>query len=336
MHIMRQLSRIRNKLLGLGAISRQTASVEADLRDLKSLISNLELSTQHYFEDLLDKIAANSGDLSVTRANSERARDALDVFGGRIERSISSHYLSHQDQIRFRDFARQFTPSAPKGASKVRIGRSGDGGYVMVDAFDDVTTAFSCGVGKEASWDLAIASKGIEVHQFDHTISTAPIVHPKIRYHNAQVSHEPGPNKITVDQMVSMQAAKSGGALLKVDIEHDEWTVFAHVNPDLLTYFSQIVVEFHTVWRAYDADWFATAQLAVNNIKKHFEVVHVHGNNAASFVNIANIVFPELIEVTFLNRKNAVFTPSDEIFPTELDAPNDPLIADLHLGTFRF
>jgi len=67
-----------------------------------------------------------------------------------------------------------------------------------------------------------------------------------------------------------------------------------------------------------------------------YAVVHVHANNYAGFSNVANVIVPNVLEITFANRSIYSFSETDEIFPGPLDIPNDPRHPDMHLGTFRF
>ena len=56
----------------------------------------------------------------------------------------------------------------------------------------------------------------------------------------------------------------------------------------------------------------------------------------AGFSNIANVIVPNVLEITFANRSLYSFSETDEVFPGPLDVPNDPSRPDMHLGTFRF
>src|SRR5262245_16910804 len=60
-------------------------------------------------------------------------------------------------------------PQHAVGQSKVRLGSKYDGGYICLNDFDGITTAFSFGIGQNDDWDFEIAGKGIVVHQFDHS-----------------------------------------------------------------------------------------------------------------------------------------------------------------------
>jgi hypothetical protein len=84
------------------------------------------------------------------------------------------------EQARFLKLARMFFPRTAVGRRKIRIGRETDGGYVMLDDFDDIASAFSFGIADDASWDLDIAERGIRTYQFDHTINRAPSAHPNL------------------------------------------------------------------------------------------------------------------------------------------------------------
>ena len=71
----------------------------------------------------------------------------------------------------------------------------------------------------------------------------------------------------------------------------------------------------------------------LEKLSDSYAVVHVHANNIGGFSNVANIIFPNVLEITFANRSMYSFSETDEIFPGPLDAPNDPSHPDLHLGS---
>ncbi len=74
-------------------------------------------------------------------------------------------------------------PLTPVRFSKIRIGNQpGDGGYVMVADWEDVVGAVSIGIGGDVSWDLAIAERGIDVYQYDHTVASPPDKSSKVPF----------------------------------------------------------------------------------------------------------------------------------------------------------
>jgi hypothetical protein len=124
--------------------------------------------------------------------------------------------------------------------------------------------------------------------------------------------------------------------LLKIDIDGSEWEVFEAASIEGLKRISQITCEFHEFSRMADAKWRERAVLVMRKLKSIFEVVHVHGNNNRSMLLIANVPFPECVEVTLVNRAFWKFEPSTEVFPTAIDQPNLRGYPDLFLGSFNF
>ncbi len=227
-------------------------------------------------------------------------------------------------------------PRRVVGHEKIRLGRDSDGGYVLIDDFSGVGAALSFGIFDDVSWDLDIAQRNIRVHQFDHTIERAPVDNPMFSFHRQRVAATDGIGAISLNSTVRHFLASSDRAILKIDIEGDEWAVFHAASVATLARFSQIVCEFHELGGAVTASRSELFLTVLNKLRSIFEVVHVHGNNHQPFVNIADIVLPAVLEVTFANRNYFQFADTDEIFPTPLDRPNDPDLPDMKLGNFRF
>jgi hypothetical protein len=124
--------------------------------------------------------------------------------------------------------------------------------------------------------------------------------------------------------------------ILKIDIEGGEWPVFEQIELSVLRRFSQIVVEFHDFQNVCDKKWYRSAQTALDKLAEDFYVIHVHGANTGRLAVIANVPFPNVLEVTWLRKDLSDFEPSEESFPTPLDAPTDPKFEDIFLGRFMF
>lgn|SRR5262245_19511311 len=70
------------------------------------------------------------------------------------------------------------------GSSYVRVGNNYDGLYVMLDDFarTAVDAAYSFGIVDDAPSEEAVASRGIDVFIYDHTIRRLPKQHAKCHY----------------------------------------------------------------------------------------------------------------------------------------------------------
>jgi hypothetical protein len=241
-----------------------------------------------------------------------------------------------QLQARALAAARAFMPKRVVGYKKIRLGRDFDGGYVHVDDFSGVGAAVSLGISDDVSWDQDIARRNIRVFQFDHTIDKAPVDNPMFSFRKLRVAAANGLSAISLDGIVEGFLAGCDRAILKIDIEGDEWAVLHAASVATLARFSQIVCEFHGLQGAADPRSSERFLEVLNKLRSVFEVVHVHGNNNSQFINIANVILPKILEVTFASRKYFQFAETDEIFPTPLDRPNRPDLPDMCLGCFKF
>jgi hypothetical protein len=242
----------------------------------------------------------------------------------------------HERQARALSVLRAFEPKKAVGVNKVRVGRNFDGGYVLLDDFAGVGAALSFGVSDDASWDLSIAQRNIPVHQFDHTIDRGPIEHPLISFHKIAVAAVDAPGALSLGSIVDRHLGGCDRAILKIDIEGDEWQVFKTASSATLDRFTQIVCEFHKLEQLGDYGHTELFRAALDKLRQHFEVVHVHGNNAMPMVNVSNVTLPALLEVTFANRKHYAFAETNEVFPTVIDQPNIPSVPEMRLGCFKF
>lgn len=69
-----------------------------------------------------------------------------------------------------------------------RIGGNNDGGYVMLDDFDNSKIAYSFGIGQNISWDECIANKGIDVYCYDHTIDALPKENVRLHFNKIGIA----------------------------------------------------------------------------------------------------------------------------------------------------
>jgi hypothetical protein len=240
-------------------------------------------------------------------------------------------------QPAFLELARMYQPYRVEGFEKIRAGSSNDGGYVMLDDFRGVEAALSNGVETNADWDMDMVSRGLRIHQYDHSIDAAPVVHPQITWHKKMISPTSGEGCATLAETLrdaKITAPASG--LLKIDIEGGEWDVFEASKPEELNRFSQILIEMHDMGRCVEDAYLARAKRVMKKLTDLFAVFHVHANNWSPLVPVSGVWFPETVEISFANRSRYTFLPTDELFPTPLDQPCNPMLPDVFLGSFRF
>lgn len=228
-------------------------------------------------------------------------------------------------------------PMSISDVQKIRLGSFGDGGYVQLDALEDISLALSFGINDNDTWDFDIASRGIEVKQYDYTIDSAPSSHPLLSFYKLKVAGVADEGKITLQDLIhSHKASERPNIILKIDIEGSEWEVFDNTREEDLSRISQILCEFHGLSRLNDSSFYTIARRVFRKLHESFIPYHVHGNNNSDIVNIGNVAFPDVIEVSFANRKIFNATICEEIFPTSHDCPNNHELPDIFLGKFQF
>ena len=220
---------------------------------------------------------------------------------------------------------------------KIRVGGRTDGGYVMLDDFARLQTAFSLGVGPNVDWDYAIAERGIAVHQFDHTVSGPPKRHPGFHFNKRRIDAQASGDTDNLETLLERNGSTARFSnLLKLDIEGSEWALLAEADAGSLSRFPQILCEVHDLALVHDDKHFDLMMRALRRLREIFEVVHVHGNNCGGRLFVADQAMPNVLELTLANREVYAFTEDPETFPTELDCPNDPRVPDYYLGDFHF
>jgi hypothetical protein len=240
-------------------------------------------------------------------------------------------------QEKMLDLLSKFTPSGVTGYAKIRVGnQTGDGGYVMLDDFTDIAGALSAGIGNDVTWDLDIAGHGIDVYQFDHTVSGPPVAHERFKFFPRMISSIEADGSESIKTMIEKIPDREGRLIMKIDIEGAEWDALDAAELSDLRRISQIVGEFHGFSNATDSDWRERAMRVITKLNEVFQIVHLHANNWQPLEVIANVPFPGVIELAFANRSMYTFEATTEIFPTELDRPNRADLPDIFLGSLAF
>lgn len=211
----------------------------------------------------------------------------------------------------------------------VRIGRKGDGGYVLPESIVRTTnTLISMGINDDWSFEEDYLARNtlLKIHAYDHTIShkifRRKIIRERIRKflgksdvkgvayrmqvlesyekfftgnvkHFAERIHSSTNPGIDADIRTVLERADSMRVFVKMDIEGSEYGVI----DDLVKHSSACVglaIEFHKTNKLRQA--FISAVKALQNI---YDIVHLHANNYGS-IDADNL--PETLEITFVKK----------------------------------
>jgi hypothetical protein len=237
-----------------------------------------------------------------------------------------------------RRILRPLRPYRVLGLDKARFGDPNDGGYVCFDDFRGVDTALSLGIDHNVSWDIHVADRGLTIHQFDHTVKAPRPTDRRMMFTRKRIAVHASPETESLESIVVQhdKRLERPNIILKMDIENDEWAVFDAVSLEALSGFSQIICEMHAFEFLVYTEWRHRAARVIRKLTDNYAVVHVHANNNAATTNHGNVYVPNVIEMTFVNKRAYSLIEENDLFPGALDAPCNPGAPDIFLGCFRF
>jgi hypothetical protein len=161
----------------------------------------------------------------------------------------------------------------------IRLGGSGDGGYLIPDDLDRVAACFSPGVDSWTNFERDLVRRGIQCFLADGSIERPPICDRQMHFLRKFLGVINDDRTITLDDWVTANAPGHSDLILQMDIEGAEWPVLLNVSRDVLRRFRIIVVEFHDLERLMDKHAFLIIKLAFERLLQDYYIVHNHPNN---------------------------------------------------------
>lgn len=252
-------------------------------------------------------------------------------FGSIISPSELKLQKSRQMQTRVDEFRSLITPLIVKPEKLKRYGSVGDGGYVLpVNAVKKSTFLISGGIENNNDFELSLARLGIVGIQIDNSIDTAPIHHKNLSFIRATLGNI---LEVNIDELTTRFPSKSSG-ILKLDIEGAEYSVFAAIKN--IDKFNIIVVEFHSLYKISNDDFWSDFRLILLKLRKNYEVVFIAPNNCCGYTILGGFPIPNVVEITFA-KKNLIngrrLKNSKYLHPKKMQA-NYPEDAALDISTF--
>jgi len=228
-------------------------------------------------------------------------------------------------------------PKEVLGKHKVRIGSNNDGGYILLNDFENIKIAYSFGIGNEISFDKELADKNIDIFMYDHTIEALPFTNPKFHWNKIGISYKKEENNSTktFNEILEENGhTKEKDMILKLDIEGGEWNILYELNQDILTQFKYIIIEFHF------EDIFASKyQDIFKKLNQTHQIFHLHCNNCCPIINFDGYNLCSSLEISFIIREKNTFIDYFEYFPLKnLDFKNVENMEDINffLNFYQF
>jgi hypothetical protein len=234
---------------------------------------------------------------------------------------------------------------SPLMINLIRCGSMNDGGYVIADNLDSTNQVLSFGVGSNFDFESDLAKKGKVIYMFDGTLKNTPKNTLNVNFINKNVygssfieSEKLKPNRndnyLHINDIFSKNLIRDAAGklvalnldsdiLLKMDIEGAEYDAITSLEKFYFDSFSQIVIEFHDIYRnLFQGENKLIKSIAILN--KTHELISIHGNNFGAYLTFNGNDYPDVIETTWLRKDLANFENSENHFNSKLAAPNNP------------
>lgn len=205
----------------------------------------------------------------------------------------------------------------------IRVGGTGDGGYLIPDDLDGVNGCFSPGVSTIANFEQELADRGMKCYLADFSVDTPPVEHENFIFDKMFIGMVEDESHFSLENWVARYSPENkGDYILQMDIEGDEYGVIFDTSHDTFNKFRVLVIEFHHLDAMISRLGFEVVNFAFQKLLKNFYIVHIHPNNLLRPVRCGDFEIPPLMEFTFLRKDRVHSVAAASEFPHPLDVKN--------------
>jgi hypothetical protein len=201
---------------------------------------------------------------------------------------------------------------------KIRLGRDGDGGYVIADIPNiHYSLLLSGGINDDVSFEDAFMKRYncTNCCAFDNTISTLPSDSTSIQFTQKRISGHVDETNTNLHYIIDANQS----IFVKMDIEGGEYSWVRSLTTDHLNKFEQITMEFHAPFYY----GISRGMEIFTKLNKTHRLIHLHPNNVAGTSSYNGVIIPNIFEGTYLHKKyfKTVLLNTD-VIPGPLDMKN--------------
>ena len=204
-------------------------------------------------------------------------------------------------------------PKKVIGRNLTLVGPKKDGGYVLLDDFENIRIAYSFGIFNDTSFDFSLAEKKIDIYMYDHTISSLPCNNSKFHWKKIGLSGNKKKNnnlKTLKELLIENGHINEKNMILKIDVENSEWEAISDISDDILKKFKYIIIEYH-FWKDKMPYYYSILKKLLNN----HQIIYTHCNGCGEVRVYGNNVICSALEVTYVIKDNYQFSKDDSIYP---------------------
>lgn len=205
----------------------------------------------------------------------------------------------------------------------IRLGPSGDGGYLVPDDLEDIEACLSPGVALVSGFERDCAALGMKIFMADKSVDGPAELHDSFQFTKKFIGATSSDDVMTIDSWISdALPGTQSDLLLQIDIEGAEYETFLSTSDMSMNRFRIIVAEFHDLDKILSEPFFRIASSTFNKILQTHVCVHIHPNNCFGSVKAYDLEIPIYGEFTFLRKDRIRGEGFATVFPHPLDCDN--------------
>ena len=222
------------------------------------------------------------------------------------------------------------------GHPLIRVGGEGDGGYLLPDILDGIKYCFSPGVGLISEFESQLKNREIKSFLADFTVDE-PAAEDLFKFEKKFIKSYNSENSITFDDWIKNSVNPTDkDFLVQMDIEGSEYEVINSISNFNLEKIKIMVIEFHHLQFLTNEVFLENYISVFRKLKNYFEINHIHPNNCCGVTTVDDLVIPNVLEVTFLNKKYVQRKNQIIDLPNSLDKKNVEKKKDIKLSYHWF
>jgi hypothetical protein len=204
----------------------------------------------------------------------------------------------------------------------IRLGNKNDGGYLIPDDLDGITSCFSPGVGYTSNFEVDLTKKNIKCFLADFSVTSPPIEkNTQIFFEKKFLGNKNNSEFMTLTDWVDRNAPDDNELLLQMDIEGSEYDVLINTPSQILKKFRIIIIEFHFLESLLDPLGLKLIDNVFQKLLTFFEIIHIHPSHlGVEPLKYGKFGIPGHLEITFLRKDRISQKFPTKHFPHELDA----------------
>lgn len=241
-----------------------------------------------------------------------------------VNKVLAKTNINIQEKTNKNEVLRLIERLHPKKTIKplIRMGPSGDGGYLLPDDLENLEACFSPGVDQISGFEEDCSKAGMKLFLADKSVDFPPINLPKEKFNFIKkfIGFTQNDDYITMDEWVKLANLKEDSdLLLQMDIEGFEYFTFINMTISLQKRFRIIVIELHSLHKLWEEEFYNLASAALGKILETHTCVHIHPNNCCGIDKKKGIETARLAEFTFLRNDRGILDEFQTNFPHPLD-----------------